>query len=76
LPEPIIKSFEDKVGNPEWVTSSDVVPTARHARQLMREYHLPYEAPEEFFKLALDMGLSLNVASAIEGSAKQARRTS
>jgi hypothetical protein len=74
LPESVIRSFEERVGNPEWVTSSDVVPISRHARQLMREHRLPYEAPEEFFKLALDMGLSIYTASAIEGSAKQVRR--
>lgn len=74
LPAGVIASFEEKVGNPEWVTSSDIVPISHHARSLMRQYQLPYEAPEEFFKLALDMGLSLYTASAIQGSAKQARR--
>lgn len=76
LPAGVIASFEEKVGNPEWMTSSDIVPISHHARSLMREYCLPYEAPEEFFKLALDMGLSLYTASAIQGSAKQSRRGS
>ena len=74
LPAEVIASFEEKVGNPEWVTSSDIVPISHHARALMRKYGLPHDAPEEFFKLALDMGLSLYTASAIQRSAKQGRR--
>jgi hypothetical protein len=73
LPDAVIASFEAKVGNPEWVTSSDIVPIGKHARDLMRQYHLPRSAPEEFFKLALDMRLGLSTASHVRQSAMRAK---
>lgn len=72
LPDAVIQAFEQKVGNPEFVSSSDVVRIGQHARDLTREYHLNnYEASEEFFKLSLDMGLSLYIAQSVMRSVRQ-----
>lgn len=60
LPDEIILAFEEKVGNPQWVTSSDIVPIGKFARDLTRQYRVDKtDATEEFFKLCLDIGLSL-----------------
>lgn len=71
LPDGVISEFEKKVGDPQWVTSSDVVPICKHARELTRRFGLDRsEAPEEFFKLCLDMGLGLNRALAVRQSVR------
>ncbi|KPG02091.1 hypothetical protein IP86_00955 [Rhodopseudomonas sp. AAP120] len=70
----VIASFEEKVGNPQWVTSSDIVPIGKCARDLTRQNRLDVsEAPDEFFKLCLDMGLSLGIAESVMRSVKQIR---
>jgi len=49
-------------------------PLGKRARKLVRQYGLkPRHASEEFFKLCLDMGLSLSVGLSIMRSVKQAR---
>ena len=49
-------------------------PLGKHARKPLRQYSLEgHQASEEFFKLNLDMGLSLLVALSIMKSVKQAR---
>jgi hypothetical protein len=74
LHDTVITAFEAKVGKPEWVSSSDVVPIGKSARDLTRQYRLnPYETSEEFFKLCLDMGLGLNMAQSVMRSVKQVR---
>jgi hypothetical protein len=74
LPDDVIAKFEAKVGNPEWVTSSDVVPIGKFARDLTRQHHLDVsDAPEEFFKLCLDMGLSVSIAESVMRSVRQIR---
>lgn len=74
LPDDVISAFEDKVDNPEWVTSSDVLPIGKFARDLVRQHNLDKtDAPEEFFKLCLDMGLGLTTAESIMRSVKQIR---
>lgn len=74
LPDDVIEKFEAKVGNPEWVTSSDVVPIAKFARDLTRQHRLDTsDAPEEFFKLCLDIGLSLGTAESVMRSVRQVR---
>ncbi|MUZ65284.1 hypothetical protein [Agrobacterium vitis] len=74
LPDNVITTFEEKVGNPEWVSSSDIVPIGKFARDLTRQCHLDKtEAPEEFFKLCIDMGLSLMTAESVMRSVKQMR---
>ena len=74
LPDPAITAFEEKVGNPEWVTSSDIVPMGKFARELTRRHGLQAaHASEEFFKLCLDMGLGLSTAQSVMRAVKQAR---
>jgi hypothetical protein len=74
LPDDVIAAFEAKVGNPEWVSSSDIVPIGKAARDLTRRYSLDIaDAPEEFFKLCLDMGLGLSTAESVMRSVKQVR---
>ncbi len=74
LPEPVIKAFSDEVTKCEPVTSGDIVPLGKSARTQARLYRLsPHSAAEEFYKLALDCGLSQMYASAVRQSVKQAR---
>jgi hypothetical protein len=74
LPDPVIAAFEEKVGNPEWVTSGDIIPMGKFARELTRRHGLqPAQASEEFFKLCLDMGLGLSTAQSVMRAVKQTR---
>lgn len=74
LPAHISEAFERKTGNPEWVNSSDAIDLGKYARKLVRENNMVgSEAAGEFFKLALDIGLSLNEALIILESVKQVR---
>ncbi len=74
LPDAVVDEFEKKVGNPEWVSSSDIVPIGKAARDLTRRYRLDLAAaPDEFFKLCLDMGLGLSRAQSVMQSVKQVR---
>lgn len=74
LPDAVVAAFEREAGNPQWVSLSDAIPLGKFARKLVRQHGLDTaDAPEEFFKLCLDMGLSLNVALSIMRSVKQAR---
>ena len=73
LPDTVIAEFEGRVGNLDWVTSGDIVPIARSARDLISKYGLDKtSAPQEFFKLCLDMGLGLTIAESVMRSAKRA----
>jgi hypothetical protein len=63
LPPAVMEDFEARVGNPEWVSYGDALELGKHARALVRRHALlPHEAGEEFFKLSLDLGLSLDEA--------------
>ena len=53
--------WRKKVGSPQWVSSSDISPFRKFARELTRQYRLDKaDAPEDFFKLCFDMGARLN----------------
>ena len=66
----VIASFQEAVRECGMVTSSDVVPLGLLARRLARGAGLsPHDAREEFFKLALDCGLSQSTAVSIRDSA-------
>ena len=66
LHDKIISAFEEKVGNPAWVTSGDIAPIGKYGLHLARLHNLDKNyAPEEFFKLSLDMGLSLMIAESV-----------
>lgn len=74
LTDEVISKFEAQVGNPEWVTSGDIGPICTYARNLTRQYHLDVlSAPEEFFKLCLDMGLGPDTAKSVRGSVMKTR---
>ena len=74
LPDAVIAKFAEKVGNPQGVTSSDIVPIIKFARALAREYRLDQvRASEEFFKLCLDMGLDRSTAISVMRSVKKLR---
>ena len=70
LPPRVAAEFRAAVEECGMVTSSDVVPLGHKARRLARQLGLaPHDAREEFFKLALDCGLSAGTAIAIRESA-------
>ena len=74
LQNEVISRFEEKVGNPDWVTSGDIGPISKCARDLTRKFDLDRSrAPEEFYKLCLDMGLPRYIARLVMESVKKAR---
>jgi hypothetical protein len=71
LPASVVGSFSEKVSSCGMVTSGDVVPLGKHARQLTRLHcHNGREVSEEVYKLALDCGLSQSYAEAIRNSVR------
>jgi predicted dehydrogenase len=73
LPADVIAALKAKVGNPDWLSSSDIVPLAKFARTLARQSWLDHSTSEEFYKLALDLGLPLYTAGAIRKAVAQIR---
>lgn len=66
LPDEVITAFETGVGDPAWVSSSDIVSIGKLARDLTRRHGLDKSsAADEFFKLCLDMGLGLSTAQSV-----------
>jgi hypothetical protein len=74
LPREVVAAFEERIAESGFITSSDLVPLGRFARQLVRANHLnSSDAAEEFFKLTLECGLELHEARLIRDSVKAAR---
>jgi hypothetical protein len=74
LPESVMTRFTEGVKDCGMVTSSDIVPLGTFARKLARDSGLEkYEASEEFFKLALELGLRAYVADSIRRAVLQLR---
>lgn len=74
LADEVITAFEEGVGNPEWVTSSDIISIGKLARDLTRRHRLDKAtAVGEFFKLCLDMGLGLGTACSVMRAVQQIR---
>ena len=74
LPHSAIEKFEKKVGNPDWITSGDIIPIGECARDLARRHNLEKRhASEEFYKLCLDMGLQRYIARSVMNSVKKLR---
>lgn len=66
LPDAVISEFEEQVGPPDWITSSDILPIYKKARALVRDYRLShYCVPDEFYKLSLDVGLDRSYALSV-----------
>lgn len=72
LPAGVIAEFEGVVGDPERVSSSDVTDIAKGTRRIVRKHGLQGE-DEEFYRLALDVGLHQWFAKAVRDAVKQVR---
>lgn len=74
LPDEVITAFEAGVGDPAWVSSSDIVPIGQLARDLTRRHGLDKSsAADEFFKLCLDMGWDSTLLSSVLRAVRQIR---
>ena len=74
LPESVIAAFAARVEECGQVTSSDIVPLAKHAKQLTRSHSLnAHDASEEFYKLALEHGLDSGYAEIIRKQVRTVR---
>lgn len=71
LPTDAIRSFKQRVDECGGVTSGDLLPLGRHAKQLAKHHGLDKKiAREEFFKLALECGLEPFEADSIRDSCR------
>lgn len=74
LPPQVVTEFRNAIDECGHVTSSDVIPLGRVARQLARANRLKaHEACEEFYKLALDCGLWHSHAEHIRDAVRKMR---
>ena len=74
LPLHLREAFARKLGDPKWVSSGDAIELGKYARKLTRENGMNgSESAEEFFKLALDVGLGLTQALIIMETVRQVR---
>lgn len=74
LPPVVITAFVSKVEDCGNVTSGDVDPLCKLAKQLVRANHLnPHEAFEEFYRLALDCDLSPDYADFVRRAVRDIR---
>jgi hypothetical protein len=74
LPQQVVSEFRAAIEECGQVTSSDVVPLGKLARQLARSSRLqPHAAYEEFYKLALDCGLWYGHAEHIRSAVRKMR---
>ena len=75
LTDAVISEFEEQVGPPDWITSSDILPIYKKARALVRKYRLRhYSVPDEFYKLSLDVGLDRRDALSVRREVMTAQR--
>lgn len=74
LPQPIIESMQEAVQDCGCVTSSDIQPLVKTARQLARAHlRRPNETSEEFYMLALDLGFDPQTALMFRNSVRAIR---
>jgi hypothetical protein len=73
LPANVIAEFEELVGIPSWVSSSDITKVTAGTRNIFRKHNLQ-GTEEEFYRLALDLGLDQHVARNVRDSVKQVKR--
>ena len=72
LPESVMTTFASAVEDCGMITSGDILPLAKSARQLARNHGLnPKDAGEEFYKLALELGLDADQARAIRDAVRR-----
>lgn len=72
LPSAAIAEFEGVVGNPEWVSSGDLTDITKGTRAIVRKFRLQGE-DEEFYRLALDIGLNQWFAKSVRDTVKQVK---
>ncbi|WP_350334407.1 hypothetical protein [Coralliovum pocilloporae] len=72
LPEGAVAEFEEAVGNPEWISSGDIPHLTKGTRAIVRKFGLQNE-DEEFYRLALDIGLSQSFAKYVRDAVKQVK---
>jgi len=70
--ERVVAEFDGVVGDPEWVSSGDVTNIAKRTRRIVREHGLQDE-DEEFYRLALDVGLNQWFGKSVREAVKQVR---
>ena len=76
LPDAVLAEFEDAVGDPDEVTSGDVLPLGEVARKCVKRHGWePRDAAEQFFLLALDLGLHASDARTIRDRVMKMRTT-
>ena len=76
LPSEVIEAFEKGVGNPDWITSGNIVPIRELARKLTRQHSLDRNgAALEFYKLCLDIGLNQGTAKSVRDSVMKIPRS-
>jgi hypothetical protein len=70
----IISSFGDTVNQLGMISSSDVIPLGKAARQLTRDFGEKGPAiADEFYKLSLDLGLGPNYAESVMRQVRQVK---
>lgn len=72
LPTSLVSEYRTRVDDCGMVTSGDIVPLSKFARDLWRRTGKQHEA-EKFFQLALECGLSASRAASIYDAVKKAR---
>lgn len=70
LPERAISEFEKVVGDPKGISSGDLPHIRKETRAIIRKFGLQNKE-EEFYRLALDVGLSQWFAQSVREAAKQ-----
>jgi len=75
LPLHVIEEFEKQVGNPDWFSGSDIIRLTKKTREIVRKYRMKdWRGGDEFYKLALDNGLSASNAESVRKAAAEAIR--
>ncbi len=72
LPQKAIGELEEAIGNPLWVSSGEIPKITKVARRLARDYGLAGKH-EEFYRLALDIGLSQSIAQNVREAVKKTK---
>lgn len=73
LPQGAIDEFEAQIGDPRWFSGSDILALTKKTREIVRKYRLQNH-DDEFFRLAIDNGLSTYNAESVRKHAREAAR--
>lgn len=72
LPAAAIAEFKAVVGDSDWVSSGDITNITKGTRAIVRKFGLQND-DEEFYRLALDVGLNQLFAKSVRDTVKQVR---